>query len=173
MKKINKVSFVMEVDEYADFDWIGIYTDDESVPGIIVRAEDEFLDKLPEDYELPRRGRECRFFKPYAGGEKEGTKDYYKYGMQDYKRAEGLNRGDWCFMVVHAEAEIITGTKKCGLVNRISSGHLGGIESDSGREYIDEMRGEHLAELRSTLASLGFTKKQIDKAFEDVDEVTK
>ena len=174
MKKINQVRFVMEGDDYNDFDCIGEYTD-KIEDGVIVRHFAEFYEKLTEEQreDIPRRGRECRCFKPYAGGEKEGTDDYYKYGMKDYERAEDYNNGGWCFLVVHAEAEIVTGTKQCGLVNIVKSGHIGGIESDSDRSYFDEIRAENLGELYSTLVSLGFTKRQIDKAFEDVEEVTR
>lgn len=117
-------------------------------------------------YEIPSRGREFRFFEPEAGGEKPGTDDYQKYGKQDYDRMESLNRGSWCFIGIIAKATI---QLTSNLTQEITSGGLWGIESDSGQEYFDEVEKEQLAELRRELESIGFTKKQIDAAFTNVE----
>lgn len=140
-----------------------------------MRHWDEFYEKLSEAEleNTPSRSREYRCFRPYAGGERVGTKEYYINGMQDFKRAEDYNRGGWCFMVAHAEAQIITGTPGGGLINVIKSGHLGGIESDGDQSYFTETKQEQLAELRDALLPLGFTDRQIRKAFEKVVEVTR
>jgi len=176
-KEITKVSFVKSCEEYPELDCIGEYTEKLS-DGVIVRRFTEFYEKLTEEQKrnIPSNSRECRFFKPYAGGEKFGTDEYYEYGMQDYRRAEDYNNGGWCYLVVHAEAEVITPGNSfppSGLINTIKSGCLGGIESDSDQAYFDEVKREELDELRVALVSFGFTNRQISKAFEDVEEVSK
>ena len=181
MKKnrIERIWTELRHDDMPDTSCIGEYTDNLK-PGVIVRAYDEFYEKLPaemeRDYdgrfigkgkpELPARGREYRGFKPYAGGEPVGTKDYYKYGMQDYKHIEGLNRGDWCFVGIIAKAEIVTGT---GTIQIIRSGGLWGIESDSDESYINEIRNEQVNELSHELESLGFGKRAIVYALQNAE----
>jgi hypothetical protein len=171
-KKIDKVVIRIMPDENPDTSRIGEYTDNFR-NGVIVRRAGEFFEKLPEDYEFPGKGREFRCFKPCAGGEEVGTKEYYEYGMQDYKRMEALNRGDWSFVSIAAEATILTPvncTPAAHLINRIHSGGLWGIESDSDKEYLEEVKRDELAGLRQALSILGFSKRQIDKAFKNVEE---
>lgn len=111
------------------------------------------------------KGREYRGFRPYAGGEKPGTKEYYKYGMQDYERMEGLCRGDWQFVGIHAEAKIRT---KSGMLQTIRSGGLWGIESDCD-DAIREVAQEQIDDLRDELCSFNFGKRKIDTALRDVE----
>lgn len=123
-------------------------------------------------YDLPSRGCECRFFKPYAGGEKEGTEDYKKYGLQDYKRMESYERQNWCMTGISVKAKIQTSQDgKDWLCNEITSGGLWGIESDCGNEYKKEVADGQLAELRNTLKAFGFNNRQIDQAFKNVSEI--
>lgn len=129
------------------------------------RAELEALDL----HECPNSRREFNYFKPYAGGEKEGTDDYQKYGKQDFERMESLNNGNWYFMGIIAKAEIRT---ESGTMQVIRSGGLWGIESDSG-EYLEEVGKEELENLRLELESLGFSKRAIDYAFKNVETKTK
>ncbi len=89
-------------------------------------------------------GREFRFFKPCAGGEKEGTADYKKYGLQDWKRMEALNSGDWHYIGITAT---VTLTNADGFEKKISS-DTWGIESDSG-EYLKEVAHEQIEEIRA------------------------
>lgn len=107
--------------------------------------------------------REYRYFNPnyqnYAGLPEEGIR---KYCRQDFDRMESLNSGQWCYIGIRAEAEVQTGSS---VVQRISSGGLFGIESDSGREHIEETIREELASLKSELLSLGFGKRAIASAF--------
>jgi hypothetical protein len=117
-----------------------------------------------ELHDCPRSSREYNYFKPYAGGEPEGSENYQKYGKQDFKRIEGLNNGNWSFIGIIAKAEIRTVTDTIQVVR---SGGLWGIESDSNFIYADSK--EELENLRLELSALGFGKRAIDKAFQDVE----
>lgn len=151
-------------DDSPDTSWLGEYTDNLE-PGVIVRRYGEFFERLDDDDAIPGRGREFRGFKPYAGEEPVGTDAYYEYGMQDYLRMEGLNRGDWQFLGVRAEAKVILDGN---LIQTITSGGLWGIESDSGA-YLDEVADEQLDELYKQLRAVGFGDAEIEAAIDAMD----
>jgi hypothetical protein len=94
----------------------------------------------------------------------ESPEDIRKYVRQDYGRMERLNSGDWCYIGVRADAEIIVD----GISQDISSGGLWGVESDSDRTYLAEIDGEQLSELRDQLRALGFGTRAIATAFKNV-----
>jgi len=109
------------------------------------------------------------------------SEDVRKYVRQDYERMESLNRGDWCFIGIRTEAEIslpVQCNKGCvhghevyyHTTQHITSGGLWGIESDSGREHIEETIREELANLKTELLALGFSKRAIATAFKNVQE---
>jgi len=176
--RIERVWIERKIDECPDTSHMGEYTDDLE-PGVIVRDYGEFYEKLPtgmeRDYdgrfigkadpEVPQRGREYRGFIPYAGDEKVGTRDYYKYGIQDFKRMEGLNNGDWLYIGVIAKVEIVTGG---GTIQILRSGGLWGIESDCG-DYIQEVEKEELESLEDELKSIGFGQRAIDYAIKNAE----
>ena len=122
------------------------------------------LDSL-ELHECQHTPREYDYFLPYAGGEEPGTENYQKYGKQDFDRMESLNNGNWCFIGIIAKAEILTTNST---VQVIRSGGLWGIESDTGA-YLDEVEKDELENLRLELTALGFGKRAIDKAFQNVE----
>lgn len=94
---------------------------------------------------LPGRGREYRFFKPADNGEAEGSAEYCKYGLQNWKRIERLNNGDWHYVGITVT---VTLTNADGFEREISSGGLWGIESDSGKYLMDVAR-EQMEEIRA------------------------
>jgi hypothetical protein len=106
-----------------------------------------------------------------------GAEEVRKYVRQDYERMESLNRGHWCFIGIRAEAEIMPNVvsdglgKWHGITQTISSGGLWGIESDSDDGHIQETIREELANLKSELLAVGFSKRAIATAFKDVQEV--
>jgi hypothetical protein len=163
--RILKVWTETRLDENPDTSWIGEYTD-ELEPCVILRARGEFYEHLPEDADWPSRGREYRGFRPYAGGEKPGTENFYVYGMRDFQRMEALERGDWCFVGIMAKAEVVTPS---GTIQILRSGGLWGIESDSDESYLGEIRAEQLDELRDELDAFGFGKRAIDYAIQRVE----
>jgi hypothetical protein len=97
----------------------------------------------------------------YAG---ESPEDIRKYCQQDYERMERLSRGDWGYLAIRADAEIIVD----GVSQEISSGGLWGIESDSDRTYLTEIETEQLSELREQLRAVGFGTRAISTAFKTV-----
>ena len=151
-------------DTCGDTSWLGEFTDDVE-PGLICCQTGEFYRwHFGEAVDVPPKGREYRSFRPYAGGEKPGTKRYRKYAMQDWRRMDGLQRGEWSFIGIEAGAvvgyEISDGGRGGGGVYRgletLTSGGLWGIESDSG-DHLKEVAGEELAGLRKHLTAFGVT----------------
>ncbi len=103
-----------------------------------------------------RRG-EFQYFIPAMTAEETGNPNSPE---QDYQRAEALNKGEWGYIGIRAEATIIVN----GIIQKISSGGLWGIESDSDKDYFREVAEEQMSELADTLQALGFKKEVIKKA---------
>lgn len=135
------------------------------------RAKGERLSRRWEDVnEVPAHNREYRFFRPYAGGEEVGSKDWRVYAQQDYRRMQGLSNGQWSYIGVIAEAEVtLSGSD---VVQRITSGGLWGVESDCGDDIADVER-EELQALRGELEAIGFGKRAIAAALAKVERVNK
>lgn len=166
--KIESIKIVHYHDECPDTSFIGEYTD-KLEDGVIVRHFDEYYENLTDEERslIPLRGREMIGFKPYAGGEKTGTEDYYKYGLQDYKRMEGLNNGDWSFIGIEAVATV---SRDIGGGNRrletLSSGGLWGIESDSGK-YLNEVAKGEIQDLKEHLSAFNVNTDNFDEMAEE------
>jgi len=110
------------------------------------------------------RGRhEYRYFNPYEHWAKNDTEtDKRACARSQYERMESLHAGNWCFMGIRAEAQVQTGSD---IIQDITSGGLWGIESDSGKEHIQETIREELSNLKIELLALGFSKRAIASAF--------
>jgi len=67
------------------------------------------------------------------------------------KRLAAYEEGDWQYVGIFAEAEIIVK----GTVQTIRTPGLWNTESDSGRTYLDEIGREEYADLKDILRSLG------------------
>jgi hypothetical protein len=181
MNKIESIKVKVIPDYAADTSWIGEYTDNLE-PGVIIRDYNEFYEKIPTEMERdadgkfigkaepnpPQKGRTFRGFLPYAGGEKQGTKDYYKYGMQDYKRMEELNNGDWQFIGIRAEAEVSYKTINGSRLEHLTSGGLWGIESDAG-DYLNEIMKEELSDLKNHLQNFNVDTSTWDELTKDIE----
>ena len=169
--EIESITVKRIFDDMPDTSTLGEYTSN-CEPGVIVRHYGEFYEKIKtgmeRDYdgrfigkaapEIPALHTEHTCFRPYAGGEKPGTKNYYEYGMQDYKRMEGLNNGDWCYIGIMAEAVVkYPDSTDCGSyrLETLTSGGLWGIESDSEESYLESIEQEELADLKNHLATFG------------------
>jgi hypothetical protein len=127
---------------------------------------------------------EYRFFNPSfnyitkADDPEDGltVEEVRKYVRQDYERMERLHRGGWCYLGIRAEAQVIANVQTAGpgkwhgVVQRVSSGGLWGIESDSERSYIEETQKEELSELKKELLAMGFSKRAIATAFKNTEE---
>jgi hypothetical protein len=93
-----------------------------------------------------------------------------KYVRQDYDRMESANRGNWCYLGIRADAEISIGSGPgYATLQRITSGGLWGIESDSDKECFAEEERNQLADLREQLIALGFSRRAIAAAFKNVE----
>lgn len=126
----------------------------------------------PEEcYEYDRvgveRGRSYRYFNTAQNDSSLTTAEIREYAQQNYKRMTGLNNGDWCFIGIGAEAEVQSNAG--GSIQTITSGGLWGIESDSESSYFTEIESEQLAELKSELSALGFSRRAIATAFKSVE----
>lgn len=172
--------YLATLNEQADKEAYATYlADDKNVAEYVAQGESwppSFEAWKEEQYDtgytLSIRGRESRFFKPYAGGEEEGSEDYKTYGLQDYKRMESYNQQNWYMTGIKAVAKIQTSEDgENWLCNEVKSGGLWGIESDCGEEYKKEVADGQLVELRNALKAFGFKNRQIDRAFENVNDV--
>lgn len=180
--KIEKIIMRKELDYDPDLSFYGKYTNSIG-PGVIIRQYNEFYERIPTEMERDECGRfigkmapewdphylrnEYPGFKPFASGEKVGTKEYYEYGMQDYERMEDYNRGGWCMVVVVLTAYITTDT---GLSDTIHA-TLSGVESDSGADYFEEIKRDLSADLKADLLKMGFSEDEITTALSDIQEV--
>jgi hypothetical protein len=154
-------------------------------------AATECLEQLQEDViECDCGGhqvssRECEYFNPsdnYQGCEPDEIR---KYVRQDYDRMESLNNEDWYYLGIRADAEIGIPIHSSYVVEdksgkrtehtyqtqKITSGGLWGIESDSDASYIKSVETDELADLKTQLLALGFSKRAIAGAFKNIKEV--
>lgn len=121
--------------------------------------------------EIPDRGREYRFFVPYGAGEEPGTKAWRTCAKQDFDRMERLCTGEWCYLYIRAEADVCFAGSD--VVQTMTSGGLGGVESDSDDLYLAGVESEEKDALRDILASAGFPQEDFAEAFENVEAVNK
>lgn len=134
------------------------------------------------------RGRDYRYFnagtidafKPDATktpAENKAAREAHDQDMRqnaqaDYKRMCQLHAGDFCFIGIAAEAEYTLRSDNGGsVVQRLHSGGLWGIESDSDASYIAEVESEELGTLRAELEAVGFSKRAISAAMRNVSHV--
>jgi hypothetical protein len=151
---------------------------------------DQLADDSPE-CDCGERGdmqrNEYRYFNPSfnyidkTGKALETPENVRKYTRQDYERMERLNRGDWCYIGIHADAEIgipqnpaRNAKTDSGVytVQTIRSGGLWGTESDSDESHLKSIEQEELSELRAQLKAIGFSTRAISAAFKNVTEVS-
>jgi hypothetical protein len=70
-------------------------------------------------------------------------------------------------VVSRESTEVQTGSD---VVQRITSGGLWGIESDSGKDHFESTAREELAQLKDELVGLGFSRRAIATAIKNVQE---
>ena len=160
MKKISKITVKRIADDSPDTSWLG-----------------EYSNKPNSEYSIDRKergdqgSREYQYFNlPFENYKGIPKKEILKYCEQDYERIESFNKGNWYFLGIKVEAEIQTSKNgKEWLINRISSGGLFGIESDSESSYFEEIEKEQINELKIQLLELGFSGKEIAEASKNIE----
>lgn len=156
MKRILSVRIKREVDTDPDTSHFGEYANNPE--------GDYFIDR----HKRGDMGRnEFRYFNTSGNYQGESQADIEKYTEQDYERIESYNKQEWHYTGISATADVqLTGH----LCRTITSSGLWGIESDSDASYFAEVEQEQLDELAKELTAVGFTKRQIDVAFEKVKQ---
>jgi len=133
----------------------GIWQDVSDAQDLLIEKQDELQECDCSGGDAERR--EFRYFNGCVENYKgESAEDIRKYVRQDYERMERLQRGDWCYIGVRAEAEILIPSGDASIVQEITSGGLWGIESDSDASYLTEIEEEQLSELREQLHAVGY-----------------
>jgi hypothetical protein len=108
---------------------------------------------------------EYRYFNTSGNYTGESIDDIVKYTKQDYARMQAYNNQDWCYIGIRAESKIVVD----GHIQTITSSGLWGIESDSDRDYLESIESEELADLRTQLYALGFSKRAIATACKQIE----
>lgn len=87
-------------------------------------------------------------------------------GFEELK--EKYQNEEFYFIGIRVTTEILTSldSGKNWLIDHITSGGLWGIESNSDDSYKKEVALEEMAELRTTLAGMGFSETEIKKSFD-------
>lgn len=152
-RRILKVTIRREIDECPDLSWIGEYS---NRPG----DEDKTIDRK-------ERGDCGRLELPYFIATNSAADTGNPESVdQDYRRMEDYGNG-WVMVGVWIEAEVTVA--ECGrgssVIQRIRSGGLWGIESDSSDEFFAEVEAEEFTQLRAELSAMGFSKSAITRAF--------
>jgi hypothetical protein len=80
-----------------------------------------------------------------------------EYKDQDEARRKEYENGDFSFVGVRAEAEVVVEN----VIQTITSGGLWGIESDSGEGYIEDVALEEYDNLREILKAIGVSTSQV------------
>lgn len=136
--RILGVRVVTRWDDMPDTSYLGKYTDTPE-EGAIVCATGEFWEDANE---IPNRSRECRFFRPYAGGEAVQSESYRAYAKQDWERMRDLSGGEWEYVGIMAEAEVTLAGSN--VIQRITSGGCGGLSPTAGTHILRRWQSRSL-----------------------------
>lgn len=145
--KILSIRIIHQTDDNPDLSYLGEYSNN------------------PASVHIDRKERgdmgrfEMRYFNAGCG-----DPDYIE---QDYARAEAYNRGEWGMIGISAVADVQFSNG--APTQKIRSGGLWGIESDSDTDYFSEVEREELDALRSELLSVGFSKRAVTSAMKNVE----
>jgi hypothetical protein len=148
----------------------GIWHDVSDAQDLLIEKQDELQECDCGERGDAERG-EYRYFNGVVENYKGETPEKIReYVLRDYERMERLQRGDWCYIGIRAEAEVLipSSSEGASIVQEITSGGLWGIESDSDASYLKEVEGEELSELRKQLYAVGFSKRAIATAVKNV-----
>ena len=91
----------------------------------------------------------------------------YAYALEDCRRLEALNNGDWNFITVCVETRIKTDT---GMSDKVYN-TLSGVESDGGRDYFNEIIDDLKRQNKAELLKMGFAESEIEESLNSAEEV--
>lgn len=152
------------IDTNPDTSFIGEYSDTWQ-DGVIKRGN---VTSREYKYFIPATSYKEHWQGLHKLGYSRGDCDYLarKYVYEDYNRMESLNRDDWYFIGIEAEAivkyPIGQGNYR---LEYFRSGGLWGIESDS-KDYIKEVESDQLYNLKEHLKAFNISIKNFTKLAE-------
>jgi hypothetical protein len=172
-KLIQSIKIERMEDSDPDTSYLGEYSATKSEHGIDRKHSidcpcNSFWEDSPEcncDESGPYSRKEYQFFNPAQDYRECEPEDQFLNTVRDYERMESLQRGDWYYIGIRAQAEIVID----GTCQTITSGGLWGIESDSDESYLKKIEQEELSELRSILHTMGFSKRAIACAVKEAE----
>ena len=92
----------------------------------------------------------------------------HKYFAENQQRLKAYGE-EWFMVGIIASADILIPTKQGGFLRqKLKSGGLWGIESDSDREYFQEVAKEEMADLKDVLSQFNIDLDDFDKYAENV-----
>jgi hypothetical protein len=130
--RVNKIKVRVEYDLSPDLSWIGEFSNTPK-EGAIVHSNG---------------GRTLKYFNP-ANPE---------YAQQEYEEMMNYENGNKSMLGIWVEAEIITPNHT---VQKIKSGGLWGIESDSDSDYIESVIDDEVSNLNADLQAFGLSKTEL------------
>jgi len=159
---IDSIKLKIIPDEYPDLSWLGEYSDKIPARADLRRGDLIFRHKAG--------AREYKYFIPAAGKVEKVRKDLSRAGhsrgvaeemarrqaRDDFERMEGYG-SSWSMVGIEAEAVVKyrIGNRGDWRLETLTSGGLWGIESDSGRDYFEQVFRDELTDLREHLFCFG------------------
>lgn len=149
MKKIISIEYQTILDESPDVSYIGTFDD---------KPTDEFaIDHQARTFNTRDH---YRYFNPQPG-----TCETQEHAEQAYSRIMKLESGYWSLIGIRAMAKVHTSQDgKSWTIHEIRSPGLWGIESDSDKESLDDIKCDQFRELADSLREFGFTQVEIESA---------
>jgi hypothetical protein len=148
MKKLISITYKTELDEFADLSYIGTFDD---------KPKDEFAINHKE-----RNGgrNSYEWFNPQPG-----TCETQEHAEQAYNRLIEFESGYCSTVGIRAIAHVRTSNDGISWQgHEIQSPGLWGIESDSDKTYLDDIKCEQFRDLADSLREFGFTQEEIESA---------
>jgi hypothetical protein len=139
---VTKIVIKRTLEDQPDLSYLGDFTNDYE------KAEegDIVIDRFPEG---EPRGGEYRYFIAHNVSNDKEARDNYARVMQFVSGQVGA-------YIISAEAYILVPDGRGNFMTQtISSGSIGGIDTDSDESYIKETEDEQIAELQSQLKAFG------------------
>lgn len=158
--KLESVRIEMPLDECGwggeGLEYLGRY-DDRWAPGCIDRAQGGTWTGREYRYWhwAQDAAEEVARWKARGWSKQAAAEEVARWKAADYARCEAYNEGRWYYMGVLAKAQVRIWRPGGWDLQWIQSAGLWGIESDAGREYLEEAAREELADLRADLEALG------------------